>query len=60
MQADGALALRFLGGFSIGLPAERLSASPRLQALLAFLILRGPRPVPRAEIAAAFFPDASD
>ncbi len=60
MQADGTLTVRLLGGFSVAPPAERLSASPRLQALLAFFILRGPRPVPRAEIAAAFFPDVSD
>ena len=60
MQADGALALRFLGGFSVEPPAERLSSSARLQALLAYLVLQHPRPAPRAVIAAAFFPDVTD
>jgi DNA-binding SARP family transcriptional activator len=60
MQADGALALRFLGGFSIVPPAERLSSSARLQGLLACLVIQHPRPVPRRAIAAAFFPDVSD
>jgi predicted ATPase/DNA-binding SARP family transcriptional activator len=60
MQADGALTLRFLGGFSVDPPSERLSSSARLQALLAYLVLQQPRPVPRAAIAGAFFPDATD
>jgi DNA-binding SARP family transcriptional activator len=60
MRADGVLALRFLGGFSVEPPSERLASSARLQALLAYLVIQQPRPVPRAEIAAAFFPDASD
>jgi len=60
MQADGALAVRFLGGFSITPPAERLASSSRLQALLAYLVIQHPRPAPRAAIAAAFFPDATD
>ena len=60
MQADGALALRFLGGFSIVPPAERLSSSARLQGLLAYLVIQHPRPAPRRAIAAAFFPDVSD
>ena len=60
MQADGALRLRFLGGFSSVPPAERLSSSARLQALLAYLVIQHPRPAPRSAIAAAFFPEATD
>ena len=60
MQADGALSLRFLGGFSVEPPSERLSSSTRLQALLAYLVIQHPRRAPRAAIAGAFFPDATE
>lgn len=60
MQADGTLTLRLLGGFSVVPSSERLASSARLQALLAYLVIHHPRPVPRSEIAGAFFPDATD
>ncbi len=60
MHAGGALTLRFLGGFSVEPPAERLSSSARLQALLAYLVVQQSRPAPRSAIAAAFFPDVTD
>lgn len=56
------LHMRMLGGFAIeqqGAPIATI-ASPRLQALLAYLALHRDQPQPRQRLAAALWPDSSE
>ena len=56
------LDVRFCGEFRLTYGREDLTAAfpPRLQALLAFLLLHGPGPLPRDQIAFRFWPDVPE
>jgi DNA-binding SARP family transcriptional activator len=59
---EARLDVRLLGSFSLALdgrPIEAL-ATPRLQALLAYLLLNAGAPQPRSQLSFAFWPDAAE
>ena len=56
------LSIQLLGGFRIAVAEQALAGfqQPRLQALLAYLLLQRGTPVLRRSIAFAFWPDSSE
>jgi len=61
-MAGPPLSIQLLGTFMLRVNDQPAAAvnKPRLQALLAYLLLHRAAPMPRARIAAAFWPDTTD
>jgi predicted ATPase/DNA-binding SARP family transcriptional activator len=55
-----ALTLRLLGGFALRSGDAPVVATPRLQALLAYLLIHRAMPQPRQRLAVALWPDSTD
>src|SRR4051794_6945355 len=62
MSAEHQLRISLLGGFKMAEGEDTLSAigTPRLQALIAYLLLNRDAPQPRQQIAFLFWPDSSE
>jgi predicted ATPase/DNA-binding SARP family transcriptional activator len=57
---ERALRLRLLGGFALLAGDRALATTPRLQALLAYLVLRRAAAQPRQRLAFALWPDSTE